>query len=337
MALSMAGATTDEQTGAFDPLALLHNARVLLVTPHPDDESLAAGGLIQQALRQGAQVQVLQVTDGDNNPWPQRVLERRIFIGTAARRRWAERRHREVQAAVVRLGLSTDRLQYMHWPDMGVTQRMRQWGLPAIEAFEPHIRSCQPSLVVLPALGDAHPDHGSVHVLTRLALARLDFHGTCLEYLIHGRASAGAQPVTFELDAQMQERKRAAVQAHASQVALSRTRLLARVRPHENFGHLPNAEDQELPDVVPLPWTPPAWLARPLHLTLAHANGVHDWPLHRAPLQRSGAGQLHLILPGNVPRHLPVFVRLDARVPSPWIFDHWGWRRLTATAAMAQA
>lgn len=337
MALTVAGASAIAPTGVPDPLALLRDARVLLVTPHPDDESLAAGGLIQHALHQGAQVRVLQVTDGDNNPWPQRVLERRVVIGPSARRRWAERRRHEVQVAVAALGLTAQDLQHMSWPDMGVTRRLRQWGVAAIEAFEQPMRSWQPSLVVLPALGDTHPDHGSVHVLTGLALARMGFRGTCLEYLIHGRTSIGAQPLTFELDTGMQARKREAVLAHQSQVALSRKRLLARVGPREDFGWLGNAADQELPDAIPLPWTPPQWLARSLHLTLAHANGVQDWPLHRAPLQRATDGQVNLVLPDDVPRHLPVFARLDMRMPSPWIFDHWGWRRLTASAGMAQA
>ena len=47
-------------------------AKIAVLAPHPDDESLGTGGLIQQALAAGAEVRVIFVTDGDNNPWPQR-------------------------------------------------------------------------------------------------------------------------------------------------------------------------------------------------------------------------------------------------------------------------
>ena len=49
--------------------------RVLVLAVHPDDESLCAGGLIQHALAHGAKVRVVFITDGDNNPWPQRFVE----------------------------------------------------------------------------------------------------------------------------------------------------------------------------------------------------------------------------------------------------------------------
>ena len=53
------------------PVSLPSSAqdRLLVVAPHPDDETIAAGGLIQSALHAGAAVRVLFATDGDNNPW----------------------------------------------------------------------------------------------------------------------------------------------------------------------------------------------------------------------------------------------------------------------------
>ena len=65
--------------------ALRPSARILILAPHPDDESLGTGGLIQQALAAGAALRVLFITDGDNNPWPQRFIERRWFINAPER------------------------------------------------------------------------------------------------------------------------------------------------------------------------------------------------------------------------------------------------------------
>ena len=41
--------------------------RVLIVAPHPDDEALGAGGLIQSAVDSGADVKVVYLTHGDHN------------------------------------------------------------------------------------------------------------------------------------------------------------------------------------------------------------------------------------------------------------------------------
>ncbi|MEI6121822.1 MAG: PIG-L family deacetylase, partial [Opitutae bacterium] len=71
---------------------LQQDARILILAPHPDDECLGTGGLIQQALAKGAKIKVIFITNGDNNPWPQRYLEKRWFIGPEERKRWGDRR-----------------------------------------------------------------------------------------------------------------------------------------------------------------------------------------------------------------------------------------------------
>src|SRR5690606_18073313 len=42
--------------------------RILIVSPHPDDESLANSGLIRAALRANATVLVIMMTNGDATP-----------------------------------------------------------------------------------------------------------------------------------------------------------------------------------------------------------------------------------------------------------------------------
>ena len=53
--------------------------RVLVVSPHPDDESIACSGLIQHALEAGAQVRVLWMTAGDH-----KIVGPPLFWRTAA-------------------------------------------------------------------------------------------------------------------------------------------------------------------------------------------------------------------------------------------------------------
>ncbi len=102
--------------------ALSAATRLLVVAPHPDDETIATGGLIQQVLAAGGAVRIVLLTHGDNNPWPQRWLERRWRIDAEARQRWGARRYAEMLKALGRLGLGHDALQSIGWPDMGVTR-----------------------------------------------------------------------------------------------------------------------------------------------------------------------------------------------------------------------
>ena len=106
------------------PAGFSARTRLLVVAPHPDDETIANGLLIQQVRAVGGEVGIVLLTDGDNNPWPQRWMERRVRIGAAGRRRWGTRRHVELLQAMQRLDVPPDALQRMHWPDMGVTPRL---------------------------------------------------------------------------------------------------------------------------------------------------------------------------------------------------------------------
>ena len=41
--------------------------RVLVLAPHPDDETIGCAGVIMHALKSGAKVKVVYLTNGDNN------------------------------------------------------------------------------------------------------------------------------------------------------------------------------------------------------------------------------------------------------------------------------
>src|SRR5690348_2479117 len=145
--------------------------RQLVVAPHPDDETIANGLLIQRVRAAGGTVRVLLLTDGDNNPWPQRWLERRWSIGAAERKRWGRRRRAELEQALRRLDLPSAALQSLGWPDMGVLDRLLQADQSALAELTAALADFAPDLIALPSLGDRHPDHGAAHVLVRMALA----------------------------------------------------------------------------------------------------------------------------------------------------------------------
>jgi LmbE family N-acetylglucosaminyl deacetylase len=50
------------------PLAFDSDSRLMVLVPHPDDEVLGCGILLQRARAVDAATRVVFVTDGENNP-----------------------------------------------------------------------------------------------------------------------------------------------------------------------------------------------------------------------------------------------------------------------------
>ena len=295
------------------------STRLLVVAPHPDDESLAAGLLIQRTLAAGGRVDVLLLTDGDDNPWPQRWLERRIVVDARARARWGARRRQEVASALARLGVGPDHLHAMGWHDMQVTTELRERHATSVAAVRRVIERTRPNLVVMPDLGDAHPDHSSAHVLARLALSAAGSLADVLTYMVHGTERSPADELVVpDADPQRQAVKRAAVLEHHTQMALSRKRMLGIASRPERFDR---PSPPPVGGVLRLPWRPGPLARRRVRLILADGQGVAIWPWARAPLQRSGDAWLLPLRDGNA----PTFVKLTADLSTPWIYDRYGW------------
>lgn len=323
--MALKGTVANELPASASDIALTFSAqtRLLVVAPHPDDETIATGLLIQRVRAAGGEVGILLLTSGDNNPWPQRWLERRWRIGPADRRRWGSRRHAEMLQALQRLEVPEEALQCFGWPDMGITDALLQSGHATVAAVATAIERFRPSLVAMPALGDRHPDHGSAHVIVRLALAGQASPPRQLSYLVHGQAPASGVIEVEGTAAQVAD-KRAALEAHRSQTALSGNRMRRLASRPELY-----AADAAAPSAAAatvLPWQPPAWMWPWLQLSVVSAAGTQSWRLRDAPIQRGPDGICQLALPPGVTS--PRFARLASTLPALWIFDHWGWCEL---------
>src|SRR5262249_44317078 len=117
--------------------------RVLVVAPHPDDETLATGGLLQRSIAAGGAVRGVFVTDGENNPWPPRAGERRGRLGANARTRWAERRRGETLEALACLGVPASSAAFLHFPDQGLTAILLAGGGSLVRALITELRTWQ--------------------------------------------------------------------------------------------------------------------------------------------------------------------------------------------------
>ncbi len=297
--------------------------RLLVIAPHPDDETIATGLLVQQVSAAGGEVRIVLLTAGDNNPWPQRWLERRWRIGARDRQRWAQRRGAEMRQALASLGLPLQALQTLEWPDLGVTDMLLHSTGRAVATIADAIARFSPDLIALPSLRDSHPDHSAAHVLVCLALAERAQAPALFAYLVHGKADTSRFTTIEPTPAQIAG-KNAALQAHRSQMALSgkRLRRLAnRPECYVNLHHPP------LPASASLRWQPPRWLQPWLQLDVVDPAGACSWAWPDAPLRRAANGEFHLSLPAGE-HAAPRFARLSLGLPSPWIFDHWGWCEL---------
>ena len=189
------------------------DAPILVLAPHPDDESLGCGGLIAQACASGQPIAVLVLTDGTKSH------PNSLAYPAARLRRLRETESREAARA---LGLDADRIAFLGLPDSH-----------APRAGEPARRAAQAIAERATAFGartifttwrhDPHTDHRAASILARQAAGLL---GAALyEYPVWGwtlpprRLLRTAQPAGFRLDVRAQlAAKRRAVACHRSQL-----------------------------------------------------------------------------------------------------------------------
>jgi len=217
--------------------------RILFFAPHPDDDSLGGGGLVQKAVTVGAQMRFVFLTSGDRNPWPQRVLERRMIVDAQARGRWGARRRQEALNALAILGIGEPaEAHFLGWPDQGVTPLLMGANGAALETLCTLIADWRPTHLITPAAEDTHPDHSAFFVLLQLALDRLRSRGIAggkvLAYLVHEpKAQLALDARQLRLSPVEKAVKADAIQAHETQM-LSRKRFVAHAQEIEAF-HLP--------------------------------------------------------------------------------------------------
>jgi N-acetyl-1-D-myo-inositol-2-amino-2-deoxy-alpha-D-glucopyranoside deacetylase len=200
--------------------------RLFIVCPHPDDETLGTGILIQEALDAGAAVRVLFLSNGERNPIPQFVEERR-FAGARARQRWGARRRSEALQAIAVLGVDSSSVAFWELPDQGLDALVGDDG--ALERkLASTISEFRATIVVSPSIHDLHPDHRAAANLCAGALALMarDARPTHLVFRVHGAAqNRSAQSFAPRVTALRLRRKRLALERHETQMRLSRSRM----------------------------------------------------------------------------------------------------------------
>lgn len=229
-------------------------SRLLVFAPHPDDESLACSILLQRAIRVGAAVRVAYVTDGDDNPWPQRVLEHKWRLNATDRRRWGRLRRTEALAALRVLGVNSSAARFLALPDQKLTATLMCGSASALERFAGIIADWRPTDLLVPSISDTHPDHSALAVMLRLTLSESfsDPMATgqmaVWSYVVHGRSRAFFDRATTICQSHREAAtKLQAIRCHKTQLKLSRKRFLAYAGRAERLVKL-GARDETIAD-----------------------------------------------------------------------------------------
>jgi LmbE family N-acetylglucosaminyl deacetylase len=190
-------------------------ARVLVVAPHPDDESICCAGFIQQALARGAAVGIVWITAGDGFELDALLVEHSVSPGSGTMLRLGHRRLEEGRAAADMLGVPRAAQFILGYPDRGIgallgsfhdhPYRSRYTASRSVryaEAVSPGaeytganlehdfgevLSRFEPTLVLAPAMQDLHPDHRASGELARRALEQLGQGGTLRYWIVHAR------------------------------------------------------------------------------------------------------------------------------------------------------
>jgi LmbE family N-acetylglucosaminyl deacetylase len=226
----------------------------MLFAPHPDDESLACSVLLQRAVRAGAAIRVVYATDGDDNPWPQRVLERKWRLNATDRKRWGRLRRTEALAALRVLGVNGSSARFLALPDQRLTALLICDCRSALERFAAIIADWAPTDLLVPSISDTHPDHSALAVMLRLVLGE-SFSGptatermTTWSYAVHGRSPAFFDRAKTIRQSQAETAtKLRAIRCHKTQLKLSRKRFLGYAHRLEGLVKL-GARDRAIPD-----------------------------------------------------------------------------------------
>lgn len=110
-------------------LELRSDDRLLILVPHPDDEVLATGGLIQQAVSRNIPTRVVFLTNGDNNEFTFFFFSKAFTLDAKAAVYAGQTRAFEALRAGRSLGLDVSQETFLGYPDFGTLDIWQnRWG-----------------------------------------------------------------------------------------------------------------------------------------------------------------------------------------------------------------
>ena len=125
---------------------------VLVLAPHPDDESIGCGGALCLHAKRGDRVSVVFLTSGE------------LGLKHLPREKAWQIREREARGAAQILGVT--RLFFLRHPDWFLAENTST----AVKGLRPVLKAVKPGLIYLPHAQEWHPDHKACLPILQTAL-----------------------------------------------------------------------------------------------------------------------------------------------------------------------
>ncbi len=207
--------------------------RILIVSPHPDDESLANSGIIRAAMEANATVLVVMMTNGDGTPINVTDYTNKNNISNF-NGNIGDLRYLETIGAMNALGLNQSSILFLGYPDgalkylfgsnwdynnlyTGSNQANNHDHSPYNFSYELNAPYCganvdknleeiitnyKPNMIFYPDDGDEHPDHWATSAFVRYAAIKLNFTGDMYSYLVH--KGSWPTPLSYKPDLRLE-------------------------------------------------------------------------------------------------------------------------------------
>jgi len=194
--------------------------RLLVIAPHPDDETLAAGGIIQQAIATGIDIKVIVVTNGDGQVLAPLALHMDLLPRPNDYIADGKQRQAETLSSLRTLGLTPSSISFLDYPDGQLNQLwLDNWitacplharftrstrspypqttivdksycGKRLIGEFQTILEAFKPDLILLPHPNDEHADHRATTSFMMMALTLErpidpEYKPAVMGYLVH--------------------------------------------------------------------------------------------------------------------------------------------------------
>lgn len=198
------------------PTSVRELGRIVVLAPHPDDESLGCGGLLALAQQFGQRPHIVVVTDGVQSHPNSITHPPCVLMGL---------REREACDAVAELGMTDDQITFARFADCGVPRPYEAGFDAACNRLRTLLSPLDADTLFVPWRGDPHRDHEAVWLLARAVAPKLPRLPRWVEYPVWAWAHPSSEhaPRTNQADAwrleisDVVEQKQTAIAAHRSQ------------------------------------------------------------------------------------------------------------------------
>jgi len=148
---------------------------ILILAPHPDDETLGCGGVIAIKSRLGYEINIAVLTDGS------RLFEEKFGLNTTpAPQEVSDLRKKETERTVKLLGGDPAKIRYLDYTDGSLQDKTDE----GAEKIRDLLNDLNPEQVYIPNQYEAHQDHLATHVIGQKAFELVDNNPELYEYFL---------------------------------------------------------------------------------------------------------------------------------------------------------